>query len=131
MTTPTLQSYIGGRWLGTQAAQQLRSAINGKPVYRTHAEVIDFGEAIAHARNVGLPALMALDFQQRAERLKALAKYLNEHKETLYAISAHTGATRADSWIDIEGGSGTLFAYAGVGSNELPSGNLVHEGPAI
>ncbi|HEY9240194.1 MAG TPA: aldehyde dehydrogenase family protein, partial [Burkholderiaceae bacterium] len=131
MTTPTLQSYIGGRWLGTQAAQQLHSAINGKPVYSTHAEAIDFGEAVAHARNVGLPALMALDFQQRAERLKALAKYLNEHKETLYAISAHTGATRTDSWIDIEGGSGTLFAYASVGSNELPSGNLVHEGPAI
>ncbi len=131
MTTPTLQSWIGGRWLGQQAAQPLHSAINGKPVYSTHAEAIDFGEAVAHARNIGLPALMALDFQQRAERLKALAKYLNEHKETLYAISAHTGATRADSWIDIEGGSGTLFAYAGVGSNELPSGNLVHEGPAI
>ena len=131
MTTPTLQSYIGGRWIGAQAAQQLRSAIDGKPVYSTHAEAIDFGEAVAHARHVGLPALMALDFQQRAERLKALAKYLNEHKETLYAVSAHTGATRADSWIDIEGGSGTLFAYAGVGSNELPSGNLVHEGPAV
>jgi oxepin-CoA hydrolase/3-oxo-5,6-dehydrosuberyl-CoA semialdehyde dehydrogenase len=129
--TTTLQSYIGGRWLGTQAAQALNSAINGKPVYSTHAEAIDFGEAVAHARQVGLPALMALDFQQRAERLKALAKYLNEHKETLYAISAHTGATRTDSWIDIEGGSGTLFAYASVGSNELPSGNLVHEGPAI
>ena len=131
MTTPTLQSYIAGRWLGQQAAQSLRSAINGKPIASTHAEAIDFGEAVAHARNVGLPALMALDFQQRAERLKALAKYLNEHKETLYAISAHTGATRADSWIDIEGGSGTLFAYAGVGANELPSGNLLHEGPAI
>ena len=131
MTTPTLQSYIGGRWIGAQAAQQLRSAIDGKPVYSTHAEAIDFGEAVAHARHVGLPALMALDFQQRAERLKALAKYLNEHKETLYAVSAHTGATRADSWIDIEGGSGTLFAYAGVGSKELPSGNLVHEGPAV
>ena len=131
MTTPTLQSYIGGHWLGRQAAQPLRSAINGKPIYNTHAEAIDFGEAVAHARHVGLPALMALDFQQRAERLKALAKYLNEHKETLYATSAHTGATRADSWIDIEGGSGTLFAYAGIGSNELPSGNLVHEGPAV
>jgi len=65
------------------------------------------------------------------ERLKALAKYLGEHKEELYAVSAHTGATRTDSWIDIEGGSGTLFAYAGVGSNELPSGNVVHEGPAM
>jgi len=131
MTTTTLQSFIAGRWLGTQGAQVLHSAINGRPVASTHAETIDFGEAVAYARNVGLPALLAMDFQQRASALKALAKYLNEHKEQLYAISAHTGATRADSWIDIEGGSGTLFAYSGVGTNELPSGNLVHEGPAM
>ncbi|HWI12199.1 MAG TPA: phenylacetic acid degradation bifunctional protein PaaZ, partial [Burkholderiaceae bacterium] len=129
--TTTLQSFIAGRWLGTQGAQTLHSAINGRPVASTHAESIDFGEAVAYARNVGLPALMKMDFQQRASALKALAKYLNEHKEHLYAISAHTGATRADSWIDIEGGSGTLFAYAGVGTNELPSGNLLHEGPAM
>jgi oxepin-CoA hydrolase / 3-oxo-5,6-dehydrosuberyl-CoA semialdehyde dehydrogenase len=129
--TTTLQSFIGGRWLGTQAAQTLHSAINGRPVASTHAESIDFGEAVAYARNVGLPALLAMDFQQRASALKALAKYINEHKEQLYAVSAHTGATRADGWIDIEGGSGTLFAYAGVGTNELPSGNLVHEGPAM
>ena len=129
--TTTLQSFIAGRWFGTQGAQVLHSAINGRPVASTHAESIDFGEAVAYARNVGLPALMKMDFQQRASALKALAKYLGEHKEQLYAVSAHTGATRADSWIDIEGGSGTLFAYAGVGTNELPSGNLLHEGPAM
>jgi oxepin-CoA hydrolase/3-oxo-5,6-dehydrosuberyl-CoA semialdehyde dehydrogenase len=129
--TTTLQSYIGGRWVGRAAAQELRSAINGRVVARTHAEAIDFGKAVEHARNVGLPALLAMDFQQRAERLKALAKYLVLHKETLYAMSAHTGATRADGWIDIEGGAGTLAAYAGMGSNELPSGNLVHKGPAM
>ncbi|MBS0341487.1 MAG: phenylacetic acid degradation bifunctional protein PaaZ [Proteobacteria bacterium] len=129
--TSTLQSYIAGRWIGQEAAQELRSAVNGQVVARTHAEVIDFGEAVAHARGKGLPALLALDFQQRAERLKALAKYLAQHKEKLYAVSSHTGATRADSWVDIEGGAGTLAAYAGMGSNELPSGNVVHEGPAI
>ena len=127
----TLQSYIGGRWIGEQSGQTLHSAVNGRPVAHTHAEAIDFGEAVQHARRVGLPALMALDFQGRAERLKALAKYLGEHKEQLYAVSAHTGATRADSWVDIEGGAGTLLAYAGMASNELPSGNLIHEGPAF
>jgi len=129
--TTTLQSYIGGRWIGLQGSLTLRSAVNGKPVAATHAETIDFIEALEHARRKGVPALMALDFQQRAQRLKALAKVLMEHKEALYAVSAHTGATRADSWIDIEGGAGTLFAYAGIGSNELPSGNVVHEGPAF
>ncbi|MBC7603459.1 MAG: aldehyde dehydrogenase family protein, partial [Ramlibacter sp.] len=129
--TKTLQSYIAGEWIGQEPAQQLRSAVNGKHVASTHADKIDFAQAVEHARKVGVPNLMKLDFQQRAERLKALAKFLNERKEELYAISAHTGATRSDSWVDIEGGSGTLFAYAGVGSNELPSGNIVHEGPAI
>ncbi len=129
--TQILQSYIGGRWQGTQAAGPLRSAVNGATVAHTHADALDFGEAVEHARRKGLPALMAMDFQERALRLKALAKYLLEHKEQLYAVSAHTGATKVDSWIDIDGGAGTLFAYASIGSNELPSGNLVHEGPAF
>jgi oxepin-CoA hydrolase/3-oxo-5,6-dehydrosuberyl-CoA semialdehyde dehydrogenase len=131
MSVMQLQSFIGGRWVGNEAAQTLRSAINGQPVARTHAEALDFGEALAYARGTGLPALLKLNFQQRAARLKALAKFLVERKEQLYAISAHTGATRADSWIDIEGGTGTLFAYASMGSAELPSSNLVHEGPVL
>src|SRR5207244_6849007 len=103
----TLQSYIAGRWVGQEAAQPLRSAINGKPVTATHAEPIDFAQAVQHARRVGVPGLLKLDFQQRAAALKALAKYLSDRKEALYAVSAHTGATRNDSWIGIEGGSGT------------------------
>jgi oxepin-CoA hydrolase/3-oxo-5,6-dehydrosuberyl-CoA semialdehyde dehydrogenase len=129
--TTTLQSLIGGRWLGREAATPLRSALDDSLIFHTHAEAIDFGEAVFYAREKGVPGLMALDFQQRAARLKALALYLVERKEELYAISHLTGATRADSWVDIEGGSGTLFAYASMGGNELPSGNVLHEGPAI
>ncbi|MFP5394285.1 MAG: aldehyde dehydrogenase family protein, partial [Gammaproteobacteria bacterium] len=127
----TLQSLIGGRWIGQQAAQPLHSAIDSTLIYHTHAETIDFGEALAYARRTGVPALMALDFQKRAATLKALALYLMERKEELYRISHLTGATRADSWIDIEGGIGTLFAYASMGSRELPSSNVLHEGPAL
>ena len=127
----TLQSLIAGRWIGADAAVPLHSAVNGALIHHTHAESIDFGEAVQFARSVGLPALMAMDFQQRAAQLKAIAAYLNERKEQLYAISAHTGATRNDGWIDIEGGTGTLYAYAAMGANELPSGNLIHEGPAL
>lgn len=126
-----LQSHIAGRWIGSQAGQALPSAVNGQVVATTHADPIDFAEALAYARGAGLDNLLKLDFQQRAERLKALAKFLVARKEDLYAVSAHTGATRNDGWIDIEGGSGTLFAYASVGGNELPSGNVVHEGPAL
>ena len=126
-----LQSHIAGRWIGAEPGAALRSAIDGRVVAHAHADAIDFGEAVAYARGTGLPGLLALDFQQRAQRLKALAKHLMAHKEQLYAVSVHTGATRADAWIDVEGGIGTLFAYASAGSNELPSGNVLHEGPAL
>ena len=127
----TLQSFIAGRWVGTRAATPLPSAVNGQTVCHTHEEALDFGEALTFARGTGTGSLLAMDFQQRAARLKALAAYLLEHKESLYALSRHTGATRNDSWIDIEGGAGTLYAYARVGANDLPSGNLIHEGPGI
>jgi oxepin-CoA hydrolase/3-oxo-5,6-dehydrosuberyl-CoA semialdehyde dehydrogenase len=126
-----LQSLIADRWVGSRAGASLASAIDGRAIHHTHADEIDFGEALSHARSTGVPALMAMDFQQRAARLKALAAYLNERKEALYTISRHTGATRSDSWVDIEGGTGTLYAYASMGGNELPSGNIVHEGPAV
>jgi len=127
--TTILQSFVAGRWIGQQAAQALHSAINGKEVAFAHAESLDFAEALQYGRTTGLDGMLAMDFQQRAAALRALAKYLGERKEELYAISAHTGATRIDSWVDIEGGTGTLFAYAGMAASELPSGNLIHEGP--
>ncbi len=127
--TTILQSFVAGRWIGSQPAQALHSAINGKEVAFAHAERLDFEEALQFGRSTGLQSMLALDFQQRAAALRALAKYLGERKEELYAISAHTGATRIDSWVDIEGGTGTLFAYAGMAASELPSGNLIHEGP--
>jgi oxepin-CoA hydrolase/3-oxo-5,6-dehydrosuberyl-CoA semialdehyde dehydrogenase len=127
----TLQSLIGGRWLGAEPHMPLHSAINSNLIYHTHAEKIDFEEAVVYARKTGVPALMAMDFQTRAARLKALATYLMGRKEELYEISHHTGATRPDSWVDVEGGIGTLFAFASMGSRELPSSNVLHEGPAI
>ena len=131
MSTAQLQSYIAGRWIGSQPAQALRSAIDGAVVAHTHDESIDFGEALQYARTTGLAAMRQTDFQQRAGMLKALAKYLGERKEEMYELSFHTGATRTDGWVDIEGGTGTLFAYASM-AKELPkAGNLWHEGPQM
>ena len=123
--TQTLQSFIGGRWIGTEAAPAAAQR-RQRPAGRQHPcrGRSTSARRCQHARKVGLPACWRWTSSSAPQRLKALAKYLAEHKEELYAISAHTGATRADSWIDIEGGTGTLFAYAGIGSNELPSGNL-------
>ncbi|MBT9503263.1 MAG: phenylacetic acid degradation bifunctional protein PaaZ [Burkholderiaceae bacterium] len=128
-STPILQSFIADRWVGAQAGKALHSAIDGHAVALAHADELDFAEALHHGRTRGLKALTAMHFQQRAAILRALGAYLLEHKEQLYAVSHHTGATRADSWIDIEGGAGTLYAYASMGANELPSSNVMHEGP--
>ncbi|MEW7848257.1 phenylacetic acid degradation bifunctional protein PaaZ [Massilia aurea] len=128
---PTLQSLIAGRWHGEESHAPLHGALDGALIYHTHAEKIDFDEALTFARKTGVKALMRQTFQQRAATLRALALYLMERKEELYDISHLTGATRKDSWVDVEGGIGTLFAYASMGSRELPSSNVLHEGPAI
>jgi oxepin-CoA hydrolase/3-oxo-5,6-dehydrosuberyl-CoA semialdehyde dehydrogenase len=128
---PTLQSLIAGRWHGAASHTPLHSALDSTLIYHTHAEKIDFDEALTFARKTGVKTLMRQTFQERAAVLKALALYLMERKEELYAISHLTGATRQDSWVDVEGGIGTLFAYASMGSRELPSSNVLHEGPAI
>ena len=126
-----LRSHVAGRWVGETPDAPLSSAVTGDVVAHVPRERPDFGEAVAYARGTGVRGLLAMDFQQRAAVLRALAKRLGERKEALYAVSAWTGATRGDGWIDIEGGLGTLVAYAGVGAADLPSGNLVHEGPAM
>lgn len=126
---PVLQSYIAGQWFGKTEAKALISAIDGTTVAYTHQENINFRDVVAHARNIGVKNMLALDFQQRAAILKALAAYIQERKRELYTISHHTGCTKADSWIDIDGGFGTLFTYASTGRKELPSGNVAHEGP--
>jgi oxepin-CoA hydrolase/3-oxo-5,6-dehydrosuberyl-CoA semialdehyde dehydrogenase len=130
-STPIVQSFIAGQWIGQTAHKTLNSALNGKAVFSTHSESLDFSSSLDYAKTIGHKSLLALDFQQRATILRNLGKYLMEHKESLYKISAHTGATKNDSWIDIEGGIATLFAYASMGRNELPSGNTLHEGDAI
>jgi oxepin-CoA hydrolase/3-oxo-5,6-dehydrosuberyl-CoA semialdehyde dehydrogenase len=124
-----LRSHLAGRWYGATADLPLAHAVTGEVVAHTHRERPDLAEALAYARREGLRNLLALDFQRRAAILRALARHLADRKEVLYAISAWTGATRRDGWIDIEGGIGTLVAYAALGAGELPSGNLVHEGP--
>ena len=126
-----LQSYLAGQWLGSQPGKPLASAINGEIVAHAHDDTPDFAAAVHYGRTTGVKALLKLDFQERAARLKAMALHLQEHKKELYTLSRHTGATKGDNAFDIDGGFGTLFAYASMGRKELPSGNVVHEGPVI
>src|SRR5690606_39342844 len=89
---------------------------------------LDFDRMAQHARETAGPALRAMTFHQRANMLKALAQYLNERREPLYELSYDTGATKPDSMIDIDGGIGTLFAYASKGRRELPDDTIYVEG---
>ena len=125
-----IESYACGEWLaGSGDGVEVRNAINGEPVGQVSSAGLDFAEILSHGRNRGGAALRKMTIHQRANMLKALAAHLMERKEIFYAVSAKTGATRADSWIDIEGGIGTVFAYTGIARRELPDESFAVEGP--
>jgi oxepin-CoA hydrolase/3-oxo-5,6-dehydrosuberyl-CoA semialdehyde dehydrogenase len=124
-----LKSYIQGRWFaGEGEAQQLRDATTGQVIASASSTGIDFKATLRYAREVGGPALRKLTFHERAALLKQLAKKLGEYKDEFYHLSYATGATKTDSWIDIDGGFGTLFAYASRGARELPNSKVYIDG---
>jgi oxepin-CoA hydrolase/3-oxo-5,6-dehydrosuberyl-CoA semialdehyde dehydrogenase len=113
MSIPKIQHYIAGQWMeGAGDGEVLHHAITGEPVATHTIQGIDFKLAYDHARKVGNPKLRKMTFQERGLMLKALAMFLVEKKEQFYEVSKATGATRLDSWIDIEGGIGNVFANA-------------------
>jgi len=126
---PLLRSYALDRWFEAPGeAPEVFSAVTGEAVARVSAAGLDLAAMADHARRVGGPALRRLTFHERAGLLKRLALHLGEHKAALYALSTDTGATHTDSWIDIDGGIGTLFAYASKGRRELPNETYVLDG---
>jgi len=109
----TLGNYITGRWVeGKGEGQLLADAVTGIPLYRAGTEGLDFQEILQYAREVGNNTLRRMSFHERGRMLKTLALHLQTRLEKFYQISYQTGATRADSWIDLEGGIGNLFSYA-------------------
>ena len=125
-----LESYVRGEWVaGTGKATDLFHAVTGEKIAEATTNGIDFGAMVDHAKRVGGPALRRMTFHERALMLKAMAQYLMARKDEFYTVSAATGATKSDSWVDIEGGIGTLFAYASRGRRELPNERFYIEGP--
>ena len=107
------QNYILGSWeKGEGIETNLYNAINGDALGGVSSAGIDYKEVLKYGRNIGGPALRKMTFQERGRMLKALAFFLLERKAAYYKVSAWTGATKIDSWIDIEGGIGNLFANA-------------------
>ena len=108
-----LGNYVAGNWvMGDGDGQLLFNAVTAEPLARATSKGLDFKGIIEYGRKVGNPALRKMTFHQRGNMLKALALHLRQHLPGFYDISYKTGATRADSWVDIEGGIGNLFANA-------------------
>lgn len=108
-----LENYILGSWIkGDGDGQQLYHAVTGEAIARASTKGLDFAAVLDYARTKGNPALRKMSFHERGVMLRALALHLREHLDAFYRISYQTGATKADSWVDIEGGIGNLFSYA-------------------
>jgi len=108
-----LENFITGKWItGDGEGQTLHNAVTGEAIASATSKGLDFKNILNYGRTVGNPALRKMTFHERGNMLKALALHLRNHLDKFYKISYQTGATKADSWIDIEGGIGNLFANA-------------------
>jgi oxepin-CoA hydrolase/3-oxo-5,6-dehydrosuberyl-CoA semialdehyde dehydrogenase len=126
-----LGNFITGKWItGDGEGQMLYHAITGEEIAPATSAGIDFGSAVTYAREKGNRALRKMTFQERGRMLRALALHLLSEKEKFYEVSAKTGATRIDSWIDIEGGIGNLFSNASL-RRKLPDTPFCLDGDPI
>lgn len=109
----TIQHYVLGQWTTAKGSgTPTYDAVTGEFIAETSVEGLDIPAILHYGRTKGGEQLRKMTFQERGNRLKSLALYLNKRKEQFYDLSYRTGATRVDSWIDIEGGFGNLFANA-------------------
>ena len=125
-----LRSYLNGSWFTpTGEGAPLYDAVTGDEVARISSAGIDMAAALEYGRQVGGPAIRQLTFHERASALKSLAGALRGHRDELYQLSVHTGATRRDGVFDVDGGLGVLFSYSSKGRRELPNDTIYVEGP--
>jgi oxepin-CoA hydrolase / 3-oxo-5,6-dehydrosuberyl-CoA semialdehyde dehydrogenase len=123
-----LRNYACGEWVaGADKGQDLFNAITGETIATTSSKGLDFAKMCDYARTVGGPKLRKMTFQERGLMLKALAMHLLNKKEDFYKVSWATGATRIDSWVDIEGGIGNLFTYASL-RRQFPNESYCYDG---
>lgn len=126
-----LHNYIAGQWVaGTGKQAELLDASTGELIATTSSGGLDFGAMLHYAREVGGPPLRKMTFPERGRMLKALAMHLMDRKEDFYNVSYKTGATRADSWVDIEGGIGNVFANASL-RKQLGNMPFYVDGPPV
>lgn len=126
-----LQNYALGQWVaGEGNGQELYNAITGDVIATTSSKGLDFAAMCNYARTVGGPRLRKMTFHERGRMMRALALHLLSKKDIFYKVSWATGATKADSWVDIEGGIGNLFAYASL-RRQFPDETFCVEGDVV
>ncbi|MEM9521306.1 MAG: phenylacetic acid degradation bifunctional protein PaaZ [Actinomycetota bacterium] len=123
-----IESYVAGRWQAGSGDRPVADAVTGEVIGTVGSGGIDVVAAHHHARTVGGPALRALTFHDRAAALRAVGKHLLADTSEFYALSTRTGATPADTGIDVDGGAGALMAYSGIGRRELPNSTVWPDG---
>ena len=131
-TTRLLPSYVQDGWwepADASGASVVRDASTGEEVVRVSTNGLDLAAALDHARTIGHHSLAPLTFHQRAILLKQFALALTERKQELYELSYRAGATKQDSWVDIDGGIGVLFTYSSKGRREMPQSTIYLDGP--
>ncbi|MDH3409769.1 MAG: aldehyde dehydrogenase family protein, partial [Gammaproteobacteria bacterium] len=124
-----LGNLVQDQWIeGDGDGRVLTSAVNGEPVATITSDGLDFAAILDHARSIGGPNLRKLTFHERGDMLKALAIHLNDIKQEFYSLSTQTGATRRDSWPDIDGGISTMFVFSSKGRREMPNDHVYLDG---
>ena len=124
-----VESYAGGEWRsGDGRDQMLVNAIDDSVVGEVTSLTSGFDAMLDYGRTVAGPQLRKLTIHERAERIKAVAKHLLDMKDEFYRISYMTGATKADAWVDIEGGLVTMFSYSGMARRELNNDTFCFRG---
>jgi oxepin-CoA hydrolase/3-oxo-5,6-dehydrosuberyl-CoA semialdehyde dehydrogenase len=124
-----LQNFAENNWFtAADEGKVLTSAVDGNTVANITSSGLDFAAMLAYARRTGGGNLRKYTFHERALMLKELAKHLLEHKKEFYELSTQTGATRSDSWIDIDGGISTLFVFSSKGRREMPNDKVYLDG---
>tara|TARA_R110001632_G_scaffold62438_5_gene149955 strand:- start:1331 stop:3829 length:2499 start_codon:yes stop_codon:yes gene_type:complete len=126
-----IQHYVTGQWTeGKEEGAPIYDAITGEVISNIAIEGLDIPEILQYGRIKGGEVLRKMTFQERGNMLKKLAMYLTKRKNDFYELSYRTGATKVDSWIDIEGGFGNLFANASL-RKLFPNQSYHVEGDAI
>ncbi len=125
-----LQSFVAGSWrAGSGEVAALRDATTGAVI--AGASALGGLTAQAHARvraQRGRPGAARAHLPRARRAAQGAGEVARRAQGGVLPLSYATGATKADSWVDIDGGISTLFVYASKGTRELPNSRVYVDG---